>query len=91
MATRRPRLPNRALAWSSMLHPLLALEETPKDAFGAVGGMEPESFVFRTGGVIDNGNLILGDGETVDFLRLETEFLITLDGYSLHLPPDYGQ
>ncbi len=66
--------------------------DSPLDAFGAVGGIEPESFIFRDGGVIDNGNMILGDGgETVDFIRFRTEIPVVLDGYSLHLPTDYGQ
>lgn len=66
--------------------------DSPQDAFGSVGGIEPESFIFRDGGVVDNGNLILGDGgETVDHIRFRTEFPVTLDGYSLNLPTDYAQ
>ena len=66
--------------------------DSPMDAFGAVGGIEPETFIFRDNGTVDNGNQTLGDGgETVDYVHFTTSAPVTLDGYSLWLPTDEGQ
>ena len=66
--------------------------DSPQDAFGAIGGVEQQSFIFHDGGVVDNGNSILGDGgETVDYIRFETDVPVVLDGYSVSLQADYGQ
>jgi hypothetical protein len=66
--------------------------DSPMDAFGAVGGIEPETFIFRDNGTVDNGNQTLGDGgETVDYLHFTTGAPVTLEGYSLWLPTDEGQ
>ena len=66
--------------------------DSPQDALGAVGGVESHTFIFHDDGVVDNGNAILGDeGETVDFIRFETDVPVTLDGYTINLQTDYGQ
>ena len=58
----------------------------------AVGAIEHETFIFRDNGAVDNGNQTLGDGgETVDYFHFVTSVPVTLDGYSLWLPTDYGQ
>ena len=64
--------------------------DTVEDAFGRRNGaVEPESFIFGDGGVLDNGNLILGDGgETVDFIQWSTATPITLAGFRLGLSGD---
>ena len=63
--------------------------DTVEDAFGRRNGaIEPESFIFGDGGVPDNGNLILGDGETVDFIQWTTATPINVAGFRLSLSGD---
>ena len=72
---------------TTALHPV----ETPEDAFGAIGGLEPTSLIFADGGAVDNGNLVPGDGqEQVDSIRFSTALAVPLRGYSIHLATDYG-
>jgi len=61
-------------------------------AFGNNDGpVEPNTFIFNDGGVIDNGNAVLGDGgETVDTLSWDTTSLVLIDGYRAAVNGDSG-
>ncbi|MEQ9379301.1 MAG: PEP-CTERM sorting domain-containing protein [Pirellulales bacterium] len=66
--------------------------DAEEDAFGNNDGpVEPTSFLFDDGGVIDNGNAILGDGgETVSTLTWDTTSLVVLEGYRASISGDGG-
>lgn len=70
----------------------LAGIDAEEDAFGNNDGpVEPTSFLFADGGVMDNGNGILGDGgETVNTLTWDTTSLVLLEGYRASVSGDGG-
>ncbi len=61
-------------------------------AFGNNDGpVEGGTFIFNDGGVIDNGNGILGDGgETVDSLTWDTTSLVLIEGFRATVNGDSG-
>jgi len=61
-------------------------------AFGNNDGpVEGNTFIFNDGGVIDNGNGILGDGgETVDSLSWDTTSLVLIEGFRATINGDSG-
>lgn len=64
--------------------------DTVEDAFGNNdGAIEGNSFIFDDGGVVDNGNMIIGDGgELVDFIEWSTSSPIELGGLQIQLQSD---
>jgi cysteine-rich repeat protein len=67
--------------------------DTVEDAFGNQDGVdEPETFIFGDDGGPDNGNQVLGDGETVDYIEWQTTSPVVVVGYRVVLthPDIYG-